>query len=258
MSGSGQSPQSGGISNPLAGYTPKGQQTIPGGSMMPGIQQQQRYQPFTPKQRPIPYGGDVLQPRFQQPGETSIPYGGDAMQPQFPQQPSFMPIQNDPNSGMRIGSPMMDTRGFQQQQRFGQPKAWTPPPMPGQPQQPNYNDYNQAGGLIPKGNQPQPFRMPDGRMVDLRALNPEGLPMNIDANGIPRFTPTAMGQSGMDYAQSVGDGFTGVRGGNNWVNGRRFLGEPLHQGNGGMDPAMRSFLNTYRSRIGGTAANYWG
>lgn len=100
------------------------------------------------------------------------------------------------------------------------------------------------------------LRMERGSLVGGDPRNPEGLPMYVDAQGIPRFNPAPMNAgAGLlgDMQYRVGDGFTGTRDGFNYVNGRLFSAEGLNQGGGPQGMGV-GFGNWYNRHVPGLQA----
>jgi hypothetical protein len=108
----------------------------------------------------------------------------------------------------------------------------------------------QTGGEIPQAptNMQAPMAQSGaGQHAALLAANPGGF---VDANGIPRRAPeTPMnpgaGQWGQ-YQTPTGDGFTGTRNGQNFVNGHLFAAEGLNQSGGtGFGTGFGNWLEKY-------------
>lgn len=118
----------------------------------------------------------------------------------------------------------------------GTPGPITPERFPGVPQA--YLDmlsYGPNGQLLLGGEQPVKFE--GGRLVaDVK--------------------PQTFGWE--KYATPVGDGFTGVRNGQNFVNGHLFAAEGLNQGDASnpLGTGFGNWLRAHGERIGGSAAEY--
>lgn len=117
------------------------------------------------------------------------------------------------------------------------------------------------GATIPPPNSFGPFRLPPTTAGPGGVShNPQGLPTITDpTSGYQRLDMSGGTGMGTDkYRTVTGDGFTGVRNGQNFVNGNLFAAEGLNQGdaNNPLGTGFGNWLRAHQQYLGGTAASY--
>jgi hypothetical protein len=123
--------------------------------------------------------------------------------------------------------------------------------------QPPANPYAHIPGMSPDGK--SWFNPTMGKNVPIHV--PEGYELTWDgvAPGMKRASPrNSTVRSINDYGVRTGDGYTGVRNGQNFINGRLFEPEANNMGETGNEVtwAFQNYLSKNGNELGGTARQY--